>query len=166
MRYCVHGHLNCRKVDTERNEKYLVSRGSLGRRINELLQVAASTSRIDASDRDTSRPDPTPRDTSRHDEHVQVSEGRLKELEAENLDLKITNRAKDQVIEMVREERASLLEKLTSATRKIGQLETRIRLALGSGSQRDATIEDARVDDDDTGYPHDRASDPPSPVVE
>lgn len=165
MRYCAHEHLDCQKIDTERNEKYLVSRESLDRRISELLQVTASTTRRDASDRDTSRLDSMQRDTSRNDEQTQQLEGRVKELEAENLDLRITNRAKDQVIQMVREERTGLLEKLTGATRRIGQLETRIRLALGSGAHKDVATEDARIDEE-LGYPHDATSDSASPVVE
>jgi len=164
MRYCAHGHLDCRKIDTERNEKYLVSQESLDRRINELLQVNASTARHDTSERDTTRRDSTQRDTSRNDEDNQGLEGRVKELEAENLDLKITNRAKDQFIEMARQNRESLLEKLTSATRTIGQLETRIRLALGSGAQKNAATDDTRLDEE-LGYPHDATSDSASPVV-
>jgi len=102
---------------------------------------------------------------SRSDEHTDQLEGRVKELEAENLDLKITNRAKDQFIEMAREERASFLEKLTTATRTIGQLETHIRLALGGGARSDAATGDARLDEG-PGYPHDATSESASPAVE
>lgn len=52
----------------------------------------------------------------------------MKQLEAENLDLKITNRAKDQLIQMVREERVGFIDKLTAATRRMGQLEERLQL--------------------------------------
>lgn len=102
MRYCAHGHLDCSKVDTERNEKYLISRSSLERRIQELLQVA-TTGHVE-SQRDTTRHDAPSRDTSRSDEQSTELEEKVKQLEAENLDLKITNRAKDQLI---RSERTS-----------------------------------------------------------
>jgi len=165
MRYCANLHLDCRKIDTERNEKYLISRESVERRIQELLQVATSPAGHDATDRDTTRLDSSQRDMSRSDEHTDQLEGRVKELEAENLDLKITNRAKDQFIEMAREERASFLEKLTTATRTIGQLETHIRLALGGGARSDAATGDARLDEG-PGYPHDATSESASPAVE
>jgi len=87
------------------------------------------------------------------------------ELETENMDLKITNPAKDQVIQFAREERASFLKKLTLATRIIGQLETRIRLALGSSVQTDAATEAEELNEE-LGYPHDETSNSASPVVE
>jgi len=51
------------------------------------------------------------------------------------MDLKITNRAKDMFIEQLKQERESFaaerqdyVEKLTSFTRRVGQLETELRL--------------------------------------
>src|SRR5438094_339561 len=97
-RYCKSGHLVCMKVDTERNEKYLITSESVGARIKELQQVPPSghvETQPDMSRHDESRPD-----MSRHDSiHNQTAidekrklEERLAELERENTDLKITNR--------------------------------------------------------------------------
>jgi len=52
--------------------------------------------------------------------------GKLKELERENLDLKITNRAKDMVIERIQKEREDFFDQLLSASRRVGELESRL----------------------------------------
>jgi len=139
MRYCAHGHLDCSKVDTDRNEKYLISRSSLERRIQELLQVA-TTGHVE-SQRDTTRHGAPGRDTSRSDEQSAELTEKVKQLEAENLDLKITNRAKDQLIQMVREERIGFIEQLTATTRRMGQLEERLQLMA---PRNERTAEPAR----------------------
>jgi hypothetical protein len=51
---------------------------------------------------------------------------RVKELERENLDLKITNRAKDIELERMDEERKSFFDQLLSANHKIGGLENKL----------------------------------------
>ena len=53
------------------------------------------------------------------------------ELEREIRDLKITNRAKDMFIEQLKDERVSFFEKLLSANRTMGQLETKLRQSDG-----------------------------------
>lgn len=58
-----------------------------------------------------------------------LSEGdksRLLELERENLDLRITNRAKDMMIEQVQKEREKFFDRLLTANRKVGELENRL----------------------------------------
>ncbi|MBM3880183.1 MAG: hypothetical protein FJ387_10770 [Verrucomicrobia bacterium] len=49
------------------------------------------------------------------------------ELRHELKDLKIANRAKDQIIEMLRQEREGFVEKLMNSSRRVGELETRLR---------------------------------------
>ena len=165
MRYCAHGHLDCSKVDTERNEKYLISRSSLERRIQELLQVA-TTGHVE-SQRDTTRHDAPSRDTSRSDEQsVELAE-KVKQLEAENLDLKITNKAKDQLIQMVREERVGFIDQLTAATRRMGQLEERLQLmAPRNNSATEAAQTEPAVSAAAPTYPQAPASDEPWRVIE
>jgi hypothetical protein len=51
---------------------------------------------------------------------------RVKELERENLDLKITNRGKDFLIEQMQKERTGFFDQLLSANRKVGELETKL----------------------------------------
>src|SRR5687768_899056 len=116
IRYCSLKHLDCIKVDTERNEKYLVSASSVSARIEELQQVMAASHvapRPDITRHDESYPDMSGKDTtrpdmSRNDDHtkqLEQLESRVGELERENeelkyknRDLEITNRVKDNVI--------------------------------------------------------------------
>jgi hypothetical protein len=51
---------------------------------------------------------------------------RVKELERENLDLKITNRGKDLFIEQLQKERSGFFDQLLTANRKMGELETKL----------------------------------------
>jgi hypothetical protein len=63
VRYCSNKHLDCIKVDTERNEKYLVSPSSLDTRIEELKQVISAShvsTRLDVTGHDETHPN-TPR---------------------------------------------------------------------------------------------------------
>ena len=53
-------------------------------------------------------------------------ESRAKELELENRDLNITNRAKDMVIDQMQKERNGFFEQLLAASRKLGALETKL----------------------------------------
>ena len=62
-----------------------------------------------------------------------LESGRIKELEKDVLDLKITNRGKDYFIEQLQkernrfdEERKDYVEKLMFSNRKVGELETKL----------------------------------------
>ena len=55
-----------------------------------------------------------------------ADERKLQELERENFDLKITNRAKEIVIERMQKERDGIIEKLLTSSRTVGQLETKL----------------------------------------
>jgi hypothetical protein len=57
------------------------------------------------------------------------------ELERENLDLKITNRAKDMVIERIQNERETFFNQLLMANRKMGELENKL-LQLGASDEK------------------------------
>jgi hypothetical protein len=63
-RYCKSGHLMCMKIETERNEKYLITQDSVTQRITELQQVIP-TGHVQ-TERDTSRHVETQPDMSRH----------------------------------------------------------------------------------------------------
>jgi len=52
---------------------------------------------------------------------------RLKELEREMFDLQIANRGKDYLIDQLNSERAGFFDKILSATRRVGQLETKLQ---------------------------------------
>lgn len=62
--------------------------------------------------------------------------GKLKELEAEVVDLKITNRAKDYFIDQLKQERGSMVEQLTASARRVGELETTLQQINPPDSER------------------------------
>jgi hypothetical protein len=63
----------------------------------------------------------------RTDSQMNVTEEEnFRELKREILDLKITNRGKDYLIEQLKGERIGVLEKLLSTTRKMGELEAKM----------------------------------------
>jgi chromosome segregation ATPase len=53
--------------------------------------------------------------------------GRVRELEKEVMDLKITNRGKDYFIEQLQKERDGVLNQIAGLSRQVGQLETQVR---------------------------------------
>lgn len=53
-------------------------------------------------------------------------ERKVQEMEREIMDLKIANRGKDFLIDQLKGERTGFFEKLLSATRTVGQLETKL----------------------------------------
>jgi hypothetical protein len=57
-----------------------------------------------------------------------ANEGKVQELEREIMDLKIANRGKDYLIDQLKDERAGFFEKLLSAHRTVGQLETKLQI--------------------------------------
>src|SRR5262249_48932475 len=139
-RYCKLGHLDCMKVDTERNEKYLISSESVAARIKELQQVVPSRhvetqhdmSRYDQSQPDMSRHDAT-RDQITDDEKKQL-EAKIAELERENIDLKITNRGKDYFVDELKKEREffenvrkEMTQQLIEQSRRVGELQVKVR---------------------------------------
>ncbi len=58
---------------------------------------------------------------------------RVKELERENLDLKIANRGKDYLIDQLKDERTGFFEQLLTANRKVGELESKLLGLESSG---------------------------------
>lgn len=56
---------------------------------------------------------------------------RLEGLEQENLDLRITNKGKDEIIKFLKNERGSVLQQTVELARTIGQLETKLKSLEG-----------------------------------
>lgn len=82
-------------------------------KINEPSEVAGSfpkASETPKPDGDGSKADPS----------------RVRELEKEIFDLRITNRAKDMFIEQLQGEREGMVNQLVQSSRKVGELETRL----------------------------------------
>ena len=71
-----------------------------------------------------------PNDAERRQKMAQrgseADDERVKELERENFDLKIANRGKDYLIDQMQKERNGFFDQLLSASRKVGELETRL----------------------------------------
>ena len=139
-RYCKAGHLVCMKIETERNEKYLITRESVTARITELQQVVTSghvTTQRDMSGHVESQPDMSRHDATHDrltDDDKKKLEARIKELERENLDLKITNRGKDYFVEELKKEREyfevvrkEMTRQLIEHSHRVGELEGAIR---------------------------------------
>jgi hypothetical protein len=160
-RYCKSGHLVCMKIETERNEKYLITPDSVTERIIELQQVAP-TSHVE-TERDTSRHVETQPDMSRHDTtHEQVTndektklEERIKELERENFDLQITNRAKDYFVDELKKDRQyfeavrqDMTQKLIEQSQRVGELQVKVhRLEAPQQEQAKAPEQQSNVID-------------------
>jgi hypothetical protein len=145
IRYCSLKHLDCIKVDTERNEKYLVSPSSVQARIEELQQVMAAShvaprpditrhdeSRLDMPGNNETRPDIS---RNSNDEYAKQLESRVGELERgneelkyKNRDLEITNRVKDNVIKTGERQLGSARTQLMRFNPAVGELATILRL--------------------------------------
>jgi hypothetical protein len=68
----------------------------------------------------------TPEKENKTEPTSEGDKGRMLELERENLDLKITNRAKDIHMERMQKEREVIFDQLLAASRKMGELETKL----------------------------------------
>jgi hypothetical protein len=65
-------------------------------------------------------------DSERSKDVSESNESWVKELERENLDLKIANRGRDLFIEQMQKERKGFFNQLLTANRKMGELETKL----------------------------------------
>jgi hypothetical protein len=145
IRYCSLKHLDCIKIDTLRNEKYLVSETSVRARIEELKQVMSLSHDLTRPDMsghvesypDTSRHDASSPDMSRNDnnEYAEQLKSRVGELEHENeelknknRDLEITNRVKDNVLKEAKQQIGAARTQLMRFNRAVGELATILRL--------------------------------------
>jgi hypothetical protein len=143
IRYCGNGALDCIKVDTERNPKYLVAPDSIHTRIDELKQIMSyghDVSRLDMSRHDTpvdeTRHDTTSYDTPRGEnkkmEDLTSRVGELEreneELKTKNRDLEITNRVKNHLLMQNESKLGAARSQLMRFNRAIGELATILRL--------------------------------------
>jgi hypothetical protein len=103
--------------------KYYVTPESVERAIQEEIQKATRINDRSESFGTVPKPSETPKTTSESDEK---DSGRIREIERELIDLKIANRGKDYLIEQLQKERNGFFDQLLSASRKVGELETRL----------------------------------------
>ena len=147
-RYCKAGHLVCLKIETERNEKYLITKESVTQRITELQQVAQSghaetlhdTSRHVWTSPDMSRYNATSdevasEEKTKLEERIKELELQKAEVERENFYLKITNCGKDYLVEQLKNERAyfesvrqEMTKQLIERSERVGELQVKLQL--------------------------------------
>ena len=110
--------------------KYYITPQSVESAVQEEIQRAKKS--IDASSAESFG---SALKTAKHSSDVvtpnAVDGRKVLELEREIRDLKITNRAKDMYIEQLKDERSGFFEKLLSANRTAGQLESRLHQLEG-----------------------------------
>jgi len=140
-RYCEQRILEAVFMDTEKNQKYLITRESVERRIKEIKQILA-TSHV-PSGHDKSGQNETHPDKSRHveptgengpdassgmEEDLQLPALRteLKKLKEDNLQLHIDKSAKEQFINRLVEEREQTMRRAIELSREVGRLENQL----------------------------------------
>lgn len=139
QRFCELKHLDCIRAQGERTERYFIDPLSVERYAKELKQLESisqlgnDASRHDASLHDVTRHDATPIKLSvapdplpEPDYGTEKLRERVDVLEKENLQLQIDRSAKEQVIGHMVDERRGFVQQLTSQSREIGRLETKL----------------------------------------
>jgi hypothetical protein len=138
-RFCQLGDLECLRVETEKNFKWLIDKNSVEKRITELQQAINFTRK---SYQDTSSyvetNNETQPDMSRHDElHVfetrsdeELEELRRQreELETEVMHLHIDRAAKEQVINQMVNERREFMTQMQDISYRLGQATAKIEM--------------------------------------
>jgi len=108
------------------DRKYYITPQSVEMAIQEEIQRAKKSTEVPASEAFGSRVEPVKHPQATATAKV-MDEKKLQELEREIMDLKIANRGKDYLIDQLKDERAGFFEKLLSANRTVGQLETKLQ---------------------------------------
>jgi hypothetical protein len=109
--------------------KYYVTPQSVETVIQEEIQRARKPADRPASESSGSAVAPVKHSPDRPE--TPVNERKVQELERELLDLKIANRGKDYLIDQLKGERIGFFEKLLSANRTLGRLETKLHQLNG-----------------------------------
>ena len=151
QRFCEQGHLDCVRIKGPRGDQFFINRESVERYAEELKQIEAvasigaephhdapqhATARYSAPQRDNAPPGPPAEPEPVHtaeSEHVET----IKRLEGELLNLRIDNRAKEQVITMLDGERREMNSQIRDISYRLGAAESRV-----------AQLEAPRRDDD------------------
>lgn len=166
QRFCRKGHLEAITFDTEIGEKYLITRESVDRRIQELQQIERIQGRdtFVASRRDETRPDAPERDTSRHDaptDDMPDAHEKIGALESKIRMLEIDKAVRDQLLDRMNADRERLLEQmkdyvgdLMTQSRTIGQLETQLALNAPSDTPRRIPVISERYPSESEGDNH------------
>ena len=106
--------------------KYYITSQSVETAIQEEIQRAKQTTEVPAAESFGSSVAPVKHSQTTTTAKA-VDEHKVHELEREIMDLKIANRGKDYLIDQLKGERTGFFEKLLSANRTVGQLETKLQ---------------------------------------
>ena len=138
QRFCDTDYLDCVRVRGAKGDQYFISRASVEKYAEELRQISAIASigaeaRHDAPVGDTARKSAT-RPLSTEEQPLTFGEAResdppdqeAKRLTDENINLRIDNRAKEQVINMLMAERGEAQTRLQDMSYRLGTAESRL----------------------------------------
>src|SRR3954465_15912453 len=137
-RFYAFNDLDCLRVETEKNYKYLIDRNSVERRIKQLQQVVANANKpYQDMSRHVQPNYETQPDMSRHDEKSRVTEQpseeasqlreKVDELETEIIHLKIDKAAKEQVINLMNAERKDFITQLNTMSFQLGEATAKLQ---------------------------------------
>jgi hypothetical protein len=138
-RFCQLGDLDCLRVETEKNFKWLVDEASAEKRIEALKQaITFSKKQYQDMSNHVETNNETQPDMSRHDEYTQkVAEvdtekeylrSHVEELENELLHLRIDKSAKEQVITQMASERKEFISQMNDISFKLGEATTKLQM--------------------------------------
>ena len=130
-RWCQKKRLDCilMPVESGRIEKYFATPVSVDAEIAKMHRFKnAAMARHDATRQDMARHG-TPTSKEFPDEQEKVYEQEIEKLQQQSLNLRIDNKAKEQVINHLTQDRKDFIEQLTQQSHTIGKLETQL-LAL------------------------------------
>lgn len=163
--FCKDGHIDCIRVKGPRGDQYFASRESVGRYATELKQIEEvgkistddslaqerESARDSAQARDVAREPVTPAtaDEAESDADLKSATQTLRE---ENLNLRIDNRAKEQFINQLVQDRNSLMQAVQDTNYRLGVAETRVqqleapRAEVRNGAQEHEVERDPKED--------------------
>ena len=137
-RFCALGDLDCIRVETEKNFKYLIDPKSVEKRIEQLKQALHFTSKtspdmsrhvetINETQPDMSRQDEQARETPTRDDEVDVLRQRVEDLENENIHLKISKQANELVINQLNAERKEFITQVQNMSFQLGEATAKLQ---------------------------------------
>lgn len=138
-RFCKMGDLECIRVDTEKNYKYLIDPNSVERRIKQLQQAHQFSNKTypdmssyvetnNETQPDMSRHDEQAHETPAHNKEAAYLAQRVEELENENIHLKISKAANEQVINQLHSERKEYIAQMKDMSFQLGEATAKLQL--------------------------------------
>jgi hypothetical protein len=139
VNWCQRNALGVAKLDTyfDPNErKYFITPQSVEQAIVEEKAKAVKAGAV--SENVGSVPNSSGKPHVAHTKDSETDSDAIRSLECEVRDLQITNRAKDMFIEQLRQERDDVISQLLTASRNVGELETKLLRLNGSVTAKSA----------------------------